>query len=66
MIDLGYVNITDGWLQQLSTITLSGDVIAKYSMSTHILEITLPIAFDNLLVCHDVVSFYLMMDIVVL
>lgn len=53
LIDLGYVNITDGWLQQLSTITLSGDVIAKYSMSTHILEITLPIAFDNLLISYD-------------
>ncbi|XP_066258608.1 uncharacterized protein [Euwallacea similis] len=50
---VGYVSATNGSIQHLSTITISNNVFATYSSDTKILELTLPLAFDSLLITYD-------------
>ncbi|KAL1513315.1 hypothetical protein ABEB36_002737 [Hypothenemus hampei] len=53
LFPVGYMNLTDGWVQDLSTITFSDSVIATYSVDTNILALTLPIEFETLLINYD-------------
>nr|XP_015835604.1 PREDICTED: uncharacterized protein LOC103312896 [Tribolium castaneum] len=49
----GELDLTHGWLSDLSTIHRSGDVVVSYSSNTKYLEITVPIAFDDLQFTYD-------------
>ncbi|XP_050309172.1 uncharacterized protein LOC126745387 [Anthonomus grandis grandis] len=50
---VGSITLTDGWLQELSTLNISDAVIAKYTQTTGVLELTLPLAFDSILISYD-------------
>ena len=44
----GELQLTKGWLEDISTIHRGGDVIVTYSTEAKFLEVTVPIAFDDL------------------
>lgn len=50
---VGSLSLNNGWLQDLSTVTFSDDVIVKYSRDSKILDLTLPLAFKTLLIDYD-------------
>ncbi|KAJ3653534.1 hypothetical protein Zmor_012781 [Zophobas morio] len=44
----GELQLTKGWLEDISTVHRGGDVIVTYSTEAKFLEVTVPIAFDDL------------------
>ncbi|CAG9764369.1 unnamed protein product [Ceutorhynchus assimilis] len=52
----GSVTLKNGWLSDASTITVSDSVIARYTISTKVLDVVLPISFNCLLITYDYVT----------
>lgn len=49
----GSLDLSNGWLQDLSTITVYDEVVAKYTRADHLFELTLPIAFNQILIDYN-------------
>ncbi|EFA03851.1 uncharacterized protein LOC660232 [Tribolium castaneum] len=49
----GELDLTHGWLSDISTIHRGGDVVVTYSSNTKYLEVTVPIAFDDMQFTYD-------------
>lgn len=49
----GELDLTHGWMSDLSTIHRGGDVVVSYSSNTKLLEVTVPIAFDDMQFTYD-------------
>ncbi|XP_063922604.1 uncharacterized protein LOC135137005 [Zophobas morio] len=49
----GELDLTNGWLSDVSTIHRGGDVIVTYDTDVKFLEVTLPIAFNDLQFTYD-------------
>ncbi|ENN79566.1 hypothetical protein HUJ04_005702 [Dendroctonus ponderosae] len=52
-LPLTTLNLTNGWVVDLSTLNVSDSVIVKYSTETKVLELTIPLAFHELLISYD-------------
>ncbi|XP_060517351.1 uncharacterized protein LOC132696509 [Cylas formicarius] len=50
---LGSVTLSNGWLQETSTISRYNDVIISYNSETKIMQLTLPLSFKTLLATYD-------------
>ncbi|XP_044267281.1 uncharacterized protein LOC123013047 [Tribolium madens] len=49
----GELDLTHGWLSDISTIHRGGDVVVTYSSNSKYLEVTVPIAFDDMQFTYD-------------
>ena len=49
----GELDLTNGWLSDVSTIHRGGDVLATYDTDVKFLEITVPIGFNDLQFTYD-------------
>jgi hypothetical protein len=49
----GDLDLTNGWLSDISTMHRGGDVLVEYSSNTRNLEITVPITFNDLMFTYD-------------
>lgn len=60
---LGKINMTNGWLQELSSIGTYENVYVTYSNDTKKLELSLPLSFDSLLITYKYKYTYLLITI---
>jgi len=49
----GSLNLTHGYVEEVSSLNISGPVLVKYTSATKIIELTLPLSFKSLLISYD-------------